>query len=336
MSKDVVVAMSGGLDSSVATALLKKAGFEVKGVFFDLVDTSGFRESKVRAKRVAEILKIPLSVFNLKKEFKKRIIDRFLANYKKGRTPNPCVACNKEIKFGFLFGRFPQKSFFATGHYVRLKDSRLLKGRDEERDQSYFLWQLNQKELKRVLFPVGNYTKKEVRALAKSFGLPVLKVSESREICFIPREINDFLKKKLKTTPGKIVDIKGKTLGQHQGLWFYTIGQRKGIKLSGGPYFVLGKDLKKNLLIVSKNQKNLFKKELIAKEVNWISGKPSRFPLKVKAKIRYRHRAVLARVKLINSKRVRVVFEKAQPAVTPGQSVVFYQGEELLGGGIIC
>jgi tRNA-specific 2-thiouridylase len=336
MRKEVIAAMSGGLDSSVVAALLKKAGFEVKGVFFDLADTPGFRGSKVRAKKVARILKIPLSVFNLKREFKKRIIDCFLADYKQGRTPNPCVACNKEIKFGFLFRKFPPKSFFATGHYVRLKDGRLFKGRDKERDQSYFLWQLNQKELRRVLFPVGNYTKEEVRVLAKNFGLPVLKVPESREICFIPKEINGFLKRRLKTAPGKIVDAKGKILGQHQGLWFYTIGQRKGIKLSDGPFFVLGKDLKKNLLIVSKNQKDLFKKELIAKEVNWISGKPSRFPFEAKVKIRYRHKEVLAKLKLINSKRVKVIFRKAQLAVTPGQSVVFYQGEELLGGGIIC
>jgi tRNA-specific 2-thiouridylase len=336
MRREIIVATSSGLDSSVAAALLKKAGFEVKGVFFDLANTPVFRKAKIRAKKVARILKIPLSVFNLRKEFKKIIIDCFLAEYKQGRTPNPCVVCNKEIKFGFLFKKHPKNSFFATGHYVRSKNGRLFKGRDKERDQSYFLWQLNRKELKRVLFPVGNYTKGEVKALAKDFGLPILKTPESREICFVPREINDFLKKKLKTAPGKIVDTKGKVLGQHEGLWFYTIGQRKGIRLSGGPYFVLDKDLKKNFLIVSKNQKDLFKKELTAKEVNWILGKPSRSSLNVKAKIRYGQKEALAKIKLIDSKRVRVIFKRNQPAMTPGQSVVFYQGEELLGGGIIC
>jgi tRNA-specific 2-thiouridylase len=341
-AQKVIVAMSGGIDSSVAAALLKRAGFSVYGVFMRLVDLPRFREGEKKARIMAKILKIPFLSLDLRKEFKKRIINSFLERFKKGITPNPCVDCNNEIKFKLLFekARTSKDDFFATGHYARLQKKgnklSLLCGRDKEKDQTYFLWQLSQKQLTRTLFPVGNFTKKEVRMLAKEFNLPIFEKSESQEICFIPGEINEFLKKYLKTNPGKIVDIEGKITGQHQGLWFYTIGQRKGIKLPGGPYYVLDKNLKKNLLIVTKNEKDLFKKELIAKKVNWISGNPPHSLLKVKAKIRYKHKGVSAKVKLITLKKVKVVFDRPQRAITPGQSVVFYQKEELLGGGIIC
>jgi tRNA-specific 2-thiouridylase len=371
--KKVIVAMSGGIDSSVAAALLKRAGFQVVGAFMKFwmaPDDNGLigrwnrccsPEAEKRARKVAKNLKIPFYVFNFEKEFKKRIVDYFLSEYKLGRTPNPCVVCNKEIKFGLLLEKALKldADYVATGHYARIEKAKnkkqkiefkLLKGKDKEKDQSYFLWQLNQKQLKHILFPVGQYTKKEVRELARSFKLPVLKTSESQEICFIKTTINDFLKRHLKPKTGKIVDTKGKILGQHQGLAFYTIGQRKGIGLAGGPYYVLDKDLKKNLLIITKNEKDLSKRELICKNVNWIASQKPNLPITVTAKIRYRHKGATANIFYDKKFRVyRLKFKVAQRAITPGQSVVFYRGEErgareaggrgggvvVLGGGII-
>jgi len=371
--------MSGGIDSSVAAALLKKVGpisgqvrygvnFDVIGVFIkfwspnsgqtefttgksknNLANKCCSPEAENRARKVAKILKIPFYVFNFEKEFKKRIVDFFLKEYKAGRTPNPCVVCNKTIKFGLLLEKALQleADYVATGHYARLKQEipdakcqvskyKLLRAKDKNKDQSYFLWQLNQEQLRRILFPIGDYSKKEVRQLAKKFKLPVLKIPESMEICFISTTINDFLKRHLKTNPGKIVTVKGKEIGQHQGLWFYTLGQRKGIGISGGPYWVLDKDLNKNTLIVTKNEKDLSKKRLTARDVNWISGVQPKLPLEIKAKIRYQHQPATAVItKKKNSKNYLITFARAQRAITPGQSVVFYKNEVLLGGGII-
>jgi tRNA-specific 2-thiouridylase len=308
---------------------------------------------------VAKILKIPFYVFDFSKEFKERIVDYFLEGYKKGITPNPCVLCNKEIKFGLLLEKALSldADFVATGHYARKKEIRenscsnsskfaILRAKDKSKDQSYFLWMLNQEQLRRILFPIGNYTREEVENLARKFKLPVLKAKKSVEICFIEKTVNDFLRKYLKEKPGKIVDTKGKVfLGQHRGLWFYTIGQRKGIGLSGGPWWVVDKDLKKNFLIVTKNEKDLLKKELICKNVNWISGKEPKLPIKVKVKIRYKadfanatiHSTFshLRKCANIKNKIYKVIFEEPQRAITPGQSAVFYKGEEVLGGGII-
>ncbi len=365
----VIIAMSGGIDSSVAAALLKEAGFchepgrrvDVIGVFMKFWaerDKDGLvyvqnrcctPESEKRARAVAAKLDIPFYVFNFEKEFKKKVVDYFLKNYKLGLTPNPCVVCNKEIKFKLLLKKVMalEADYIATGHYARKKDKKLLKGIDKEKDQSYFLWQINQKILKKILFPVGNYTKTEVRKLARRFKLPVLDIPESQEICFIETTINDFLKKHLKAKPGSIIDPKGKIIGRHQGLHFYTIGQRKGIpivsrsrildkvgiKLPGGPFYVLDKDIKRNLLIVTKNQRDLYKKELFVKNINWISD--VRFPLRVMAKIRYRHKSASAIITKQKSGKIKVIFSKPQRAITPGQSVVFYKGQEVLGGGII-
>jgi len=346
----VIVAMSGGIDSSVATALLKRAGFDVVGIFMKLDELKSSKESEKRAKTVAKKLGISFQVLDFRKEFKKKVIEPFIEEYKKGRTPNPCVVCNKEIKFKLLFNQLSlfKADFFATGHYVRIKNGRLLKGRDKNKDQSYFLWQLTPELLNRVLFPVGGYIKKEVEQLAKDFELPFKDVSDSQEICFAGKSINNFLEKHLKMKKGKIVNIKGEILGEHRGLWFYTIGQRKGIELSGGlafarlrrafvgnPFHVLNKDIKENLLVVTQDEKDLYKKELIAKNVNWISGKVPELPLKAKVKIRYRHRPASAVIKKHNSGKIKVIFDKPQRAITPGQSVVFCQREELLGGGII-
>jgi tRNA-specific 2-thiouridylase len=359
----IIVAMSGGVDSSVAAALLKRAGFDVVGVFMKL-HKAGDGSQKL-AKQVAKKIGVPFRVINVEKEFKKKVIDYFLREYKAGRTPNPCVVCNKEIKFGILIKKALAMGadFVATGHYVRTslaesnfscgstslrgfprlgkiysarsdllpRSVKLFASKDKDKDQSYFLWQLNQNQLKHVLFPVGEYTKPEVRKLAEKFDLPTAKTPESQEVCFILNSTDEFLKKYLKEKPGKIIDTNGKILGSHNGFWFYTIGQRKGIGLGGGPYYVVAKDFKNNSLIVSRNQKDLLKKELVAKNVNWISGKKPKFPAKIKAQIRYRTKSASA--KIAGS---RLVFDKPQKAITPGQSAVFYgKGGELLGGGVI-
>jgi tRNA-specific 2-thiouridylase len=346
----VVVAMSGGVDSSVCVALLKQAGFcaepgrsiDVVGVMMkfwtegaDGKNRCCSVESEKLARLVAKKIGIPFYVINVEKEFKKKVVDYFLKEYKAGRTPNPCVVCNKEIKFGLLIEKALKMGadFVATGHYTTINNGKLSKGFDKEKDQSYFLWQLNQKQLSRVLFPVGGYTKPEVRKLAKKFELPTAETPESQEVCFVQNTTNDFLKKYLKTKPGKITDKAGKVVGGHQGLWFYTIGQRKGLEIAQGPWYVAEKDFKKNNLIVSKNKKDLLKKELIAGNVNWIS--PQKLPLNAEVKIRYK--SELAKAKILKNKnnQLKVVFQKPQKAITPGQSVVFYKGNELLGGGVI-
>lgn len=385
IKKKVIIALSGGIDSSVAAALLKRAGFEVAGIFMRFwMDPLAKRrnrccspESEKRAKLVAASLNLPFYVLNFEKEFKKKIVDYFLKEHQTGLTPNPCVVCNKEIKFGLLLEKALalRADYVATGHYVKKQETRLqpthrippqsgplrkqkteyklLMAKDKKKDQSYFLWMLNQEQLRRILFPVGDYTKNQVKDLAKKFDLPVFDIPESQEICFIETTINDFLKKHLKSAnSGKIIDSEGKILGSHLGSSFYTIGQRKGIGLPGGPYYVLDKNLKKNLLVVTKNEKDLLKKELIAGNVNWVSGRRPELPLRVKTKIRYRQEATPAVIKkqktpnkspwdytgqAENKKQdlILVEFKKPQRAITPGQSVVFYRGEELIGGGVI-
>lgn len=369
----VVVAMSGGIDSSVAAALLKEQGYEVVGVFMKFWSEFGkdrpensccTLESEKRARAVAKILKIPFYVFNFEKEFKKKVVDDFLAAYKSGVTPNPCVVCNKEIKFGLLLEKAMAlgADFVATGHYARIKGLvnkinftnyagkvhySLMKGRDADKDQSYFLWQLSQKQLKHILFPVGNYKKAEVKKMAEKFKLPVLAIPESQEICFAPDGINNFLTRNLEQKPGSICLTSGIKLGLHQGLGFYTIGQRKGINLSGGPYYVVDKDIKNNLLIVTKNNKGLSKKELIIKNVNLISNRKLKLPFRATVKIRYKNIPAAAKTYKIPRSRTfgslrgrqdakyKIQFSRSQKAITPGQSAVFYRNEELIGGGII-
>lgn len=353
-NKKVIVAMSGGLDSSVAAALLKKEGFNVVGVFMKfwspkengILGTSNrccSPEAEIRARKIAKILKIPFYVFDVSKEFKRKIVDYFLLGHKEAITPNPCVICNKEIKFGILLQKALNLNFdhVATGHYAKIKKNgskfSLLRAKDKEKDQSYFLWMLSQNQLKRILFPIGNYKRCEVEEMAKKFKLfPVLGIKKSVEICFVNTNIKDFLKKYLKEKRGKIMDKEGKILGEHKGIWFYTIGQRRGLNLAGGPWWVLSKDKEKNALIVTKNEKDLLKKNLICQNVNWISGEEPKLPQKVKAKIRYQQNLTEAKIeKKLEDGCCLVSFKSPQRAITPGQSVVFYKGEEVLGGGII-
>jgi tRNA-uridine 2-sulfurtransferase len=370
--KKVVVAMSGGVDSSVSVALLKEAGFDVVGVFMKLgveeedENKCCSSEAENGARLVAEKLKIPFYVFNFEKEFRKRVIGYFLSELRAGRTPNPCVVCNKEIKFGLFIEKALAMGadFVATGHYGKIKSQisnlknktknekrktqnnssklktfKLLKGVDKNKDQSYFLWKLNQDQLSKILFPVGGYLKSEVREIARKFNLPTAEAPESQEICFVNSTIKDFLEKKFKPSPGKIVDTCGNIIGEHQGLWFYTIGQRKGINAvnsTGKQFYVSAKDAKKNILVVTQNKKDLYKKEMTVKDVNWISGEEPKFPLRVKTKTRYQQdffSAVISKGQ--KNKEIKVVFTKSQRAITPGQSAVFYKGRELLGGGII-
>jgi len=346
--KKVVVAMSGGVDSSVSAALLNQQGYEVTGVFMRLWKDKKQKfpsEAERRAKTIADYLKIKFKPIDFQKEFQQKVVKRFLAEYQQGVTPNPCVFCNEEIKFGLLL-KAAQKlgaDYLATGHYVRVKQTaagyKLLKSQDSQKDQTYFLWRLSQKQLSRVLFPVGDQTKERTRELAEEFKLPSFSgsaarlVKESQEICFITQGINEFLARFLKPKRGVVVDLSGKKLGEHQGLVFYTFGQRKGIGLSGGPYFVKAKDFKNNQLIVTKNENDLYQKELEVKDTNWLSGVEPEKPFTASVKIRYRQEPVLA--KMIPGKKCRILFSKPQRAVTPGQSAVFYKGEELLGGGII-
>ena len=357
----VIVAMSGGVDSSVAAALLKKSGFDVRGVFMKLWSEGGDDiiesenkccsvEAEEGARRVAEKLDIPFYIMNFKKEFKKYVVDYFIKAYDMGLTPNPCIVCNRKIKFDFLLRKALalKADYLATGHHVRIKkvndEVRLLKGKDKIKDQSYFLYNLGQKELRHLIFPIGDYTKKEVRAMAKKWKLPEASRDESQGICFIPgKDHNDFLKKYLKKAkPGNIVDVNGKVLERHEGLQFYTLGQRKNIKIGGiGPFYVCETNYKKNELVVTSNPRDqkLFSSKLKAREVSWVSGEKVKTPYKATAKIRYMKEPFSVSIKKVSKGKggdsIEVKFAKPQRAVMPGQSVVFYKGSKVVGGGVI-
>ncbi len=348
----VLVAMSGGVDSSVAAALLKKQGYEVIGAFMQFWFPSGETygenrccslESFNEAAAVAKSLDIPIYKLNFGKEFKKQIVDEFLAAYRAGQTPNPCVACNKFIKFDLLWKKAKvlfDVDYLATGHYVSIEAGRgkykMIRSKDKNKDQSYFLYNLDQTQLKHLLFPLGGYKKEKVRQLAKKLNFGVHDKKDSQEVCFVGSSHNQFLKKYLKLKSGKIVDEKGATLGDHQGLALYTAGQRSGLGLSGGPWYVCGKDLKTNKLIVTKSEKSsaVYGKELICDSVNWLSGKV-KLPLKCQAQVRYHGVPANCLVEKYSKDKLKVTFVKSQRAIVPGQSVVFYSGQELLGGGII-
>jgi len=358
--KKVAIAMSGGVDSGVVAALLVKEGFECTGFYMELWSETkgkGFRnkrsnlESSKAALRTARKLKIPFYTIDLKKIFKEKIVDYFLKSYACGLTPNPCIECNKLIKFGILLDYIKKKGYdyLATGHYVGVrkdkKNYRLLAGADKTKDQSYFLYNLNQEQLSHLLFPLGQYEKKDIISMAKKMGLPVATRPESQEICFFPEnDYRPFLKRHLnkEIKHGKVVDLKGKVIGFHLGLPLYTIGQRHGFTISRrrtsnlAPFYVINKKEKINQLVVGFG-KETERKKFLLKDVNWIN--PVKFEKGVfKTELKVRYQGELLKVKLLKqSKRneLLVILDETERGIAPGQSVVFYKKDELLGGGII-
>lgn len=350
--------MSGGVDSSVAAALLKEERYEVIGVTMNLfsLPQEYCRSENLRsccgwkavedANRVASILGITHYVADLRADFEEKVITDFCEQYGQGRTPNPCIRCNQHVKFKSLMTRAERlgADFLATGHHARVeynarKSTYLLKkGRDREKDQSYFLYPLSQEQLSRTLFPVGNFTKKEVREKARRMGLPVAHRTESQEICFIPdKDYAGFLQERIPQAfqSGPVVDIEGHIIGQHRGVARYTIGQRKGMGIAAShPLYVIRILHDSNEIVVGPNEK-LYHRNLLASQVHLVSSEKITQPLTVKAKIRYKHKETIAIVKPVEKDRARVEFGKPQRAITPGQSVVFYNGDVVVGGGII-
>lgn len=351
-NKKVFVAMSGGVDSSVAALLLKNQGCDVTGVFMknwsDPAWPCPWVEDRADAMRVVIKLSIPFETWDFTKEYKAKVVDYMIKEYASGRTPNPDVMCNKEIKFGLFFDRAMQMGadFIATGHYVRKSaDNKLIRAKYLEKDQSYFLWTLKQGQLLRCLFPIGEIeSKTEVRRIAAEYGLPVADKKDSQGICFMgPVDVAEFIKPYVKTDVGDIVTTSGQKIGTHTGLDFFTIGQRKGIGIGGtGPYYVASKNYESNILVVAPaaDQTPLESNSLVATDVSFTSDNVektiviSRY-FKIKVAIRYRQEPVPANLERLTDDKWQVVFDKPVRAITPGQSVVFYRGEELLGGGVI-
>lgn len=335
--------MSGGVDSSLAAALLKKRGFNVTGVYmkgWSLTDCA--KEDARDARRVAGVLKVPFYVFNFEKEFKKEVVDYMISEYAAGRTPNPDVMCNREIKFGLFLKKALAlgADYIATGHYVQKIGNKLAQAKDGNKDQSYFLWTLAQSQLKHCLFPIGGHTKPQVRALAKKWNIPTAERPDSQGVCFVGEiDVSEFLKEKLGKNPGPIKTIDGKIIGIHEGAAFYTIGQRRGIGIKGSlpgeqgkVYYVASKNLKTNTIFVAEDKnENLFTNYLKVKNINWISSDAPKLPLKCLARIRYRQPLQKCTVSPMS-----VDFDVPQRAVTPGQSAVFYTKDGvMLGGGVI-
>jgi len=351
-----MVGLSGGVDSAVAACLLLEQGYRVEAVFMknwdedDARDYCPAEQDLADARAVAELLGIALRTISFSTEYWDRVFAHFLAEYRAGRTPNPDILCNQEIKFrAFLdYALGLGAHWIATGHYARVQGGpgqrQLLKGRDNNKDQSYFLYRLNQRALNHSLFPLGELSKPQVRAIAERRGLPNFAKKDSTGICFIgERKFKDFLSRYLPARPGNIVSSEGELLGEHQGLMFHTIGQRQGLGIggirdsSGEPWYVVGKDLPRNELIVAqgKNHPALFRSALRATDLHWISGSAPRTPLACHARIRYRQPDQACEIPELGAAGCTVRFATPQRAVTPGQAVVLYQGELCLGGGTI-
>jgi tRNA-specific 2-thiouridylase len=336
----VAVALSGGVDSSAAALLLKEANYEVMGIHMRLWGSPHSEYQAHQAEDVCRILDIPYHQVDLQKEFESCVVDYFCQEYQQGRTPNPCVACNQHVKFGLLLDKALSlgADYLATGHYARVEHSsdgyRLLKAADTGRDQSYFLYTLTQEKLGHVLFPLGEHSRDEVKQMAEQAGLPTAARS-SQDICFISQKnYATFLSQRFPSTPGDIVDTRGRKLGQHRGIAFYTIGQRHGLGLtSDKPLYVIKIEPESNRIVLGQ-EKELYSQKLTARKLNWISGKAPREPITVTAKIRYKSKEAEADLFFKNDS-VDVNFVQPQKAVTPGQAIVFYNIDEVLGGGII-
>ncbi len=350
MTGPVAVAMSGGVDSSVAACLLKKKGFNLIGVFMKLHDhgyyTSGCcsLEDSNDARKVADELDIPFYVIGLQDIFKSRVTDYFIKTYMEGMTPNPCINCNRDVKFGGLRDRlsFSGVDKIATGHYAKIEESPdgkgflLKRGTDISKDQSYFLFNLKQEQLAKILFPLGDLTKAEVRDIAREERLPVKEKKESQDICFM-REgsyFGIFKDEMVKVKKGYVLDISGNILGNHDGCYRFTIGQRKRLGVSVGyPLYVLKINAERNEIVVGPEE-HLMKKSLSLSNVSWILNR-HQAPFKADVKIRYAHRGEIAVITPLEERRARVDFENPVRAVTSGQAAVFYDGEILIGGGWI-
>jgi len=356
MSRPVIVGLSGGVDSSVTALVLLEQGYEVSGLFMknwdedDGTEYCTARQDLEDAQQVCDKLGIPLRSVNFAAEYWDHVFEAFLQEYAAGRTPNPDILCNKEIKFkAFLdYAQDLGGELIATGHYARVEERggryRMLKGVDANKDQSYFLYTLGQPQLSRTLFPIGGMEKTEVRKLAAKAGFGNARKKDSTGICFIgERRFKDFLQRYLPAKPGEIQTAEGEAVGRHEGLMYYTLGQRRGFGVGGvkgadqDAWYVLRKDLERNVLVVGQGHDHplLFTDALEAGTLDWCDNRPLEQPLRCAAKTRYRQSDQDCAVEPLDDGRCRVVFDQPQRAVTPGQSVVFYQGGECLGGGVI-